>query len=126
MSLGQLENLSSVIDQNELLTRCLNNLDFAERMVALFQEQFCEEMTVLEQAFEQGNLDAVGKVAHRLQGACANAAAFGLKARAANVRNAVNEGSREKTTQCVSELQEEWRRFSSIVGQDKVASSVTV
>lgn len=121
MSLGHLENVSSVIDRKALLTRCLNNLDFAERMVALFQEQFCEEMTVLEQEFERGNLDAVGKVAHRLQGACANAAAFGLQARAGNVRKAVNEGSREKTTQCVAELQQEWQRFSSVMSQDKVA-----
>ena len=118
MSIGQLERLSSVIDQQELMTRCLNRLDFAERMLTLFHDQFGEELNQLEQAFDDGNLASVGKIAHRLQGACANAAATGLQSRAAELRNAVNKGSRDETSQRLSDLQSEWQRFSTAMKPD--------
>jgi HPt (histidine-containing phosphotransfer) domain-containing protein len=100
------------------MTRCLNRLDFAERMLSLFHDQFGEELSELEQAFDDGNLVSVGKIAHRLQGACANAAATGLQSRAAELRNAVNKGSRDETSQRLSDLQSEWQRFSTAMKPD--------
>ena len=123
MSHGQLERLSSVIDQQELMTRCLNRLDFAERMLSLFHNQFGEELNQLEQAFDDGNLVSVGKIAHRLQGACANAAATGLQSRAAELRNAVNKGSRDETSQRLTELQSEWEKFSTAMNPEDGSSS---
>ncbi|HEY2761566.1 MAG TPA: Hpt domain-containing protein [Pirellulales bacterium] len=114
------QELSSVINRDELLTRCLNNLDFAERMLKLFQEQFSEELAVLEEAYENKNLESVGKIAHRLQGACANAAAFGLQRRAANLRTAVKEGTPTQTAQCLADLQQEWNRFSTVIATEKM------
>jgi HPt (histidine-containing phosphotransfer) domain-containing protein len=120
MSMVDTQELSSVINRDELMTRCLNNLDFAERMLKLFQEQFCEELAVLETAYDQGNFESVAKIAHRLQGACANAAAFGLQDRAANLRNAVKEGAHDKAVQCLTDLQQEWKRFSTVMATEKL------
>lgn len=38
------ERLASVVDYDELVMRCLNNLDFAERMLVLFQKHCSDEM----------------------------------------------------------------------------------
>jgi HPt (histidine-containing phosphotransfer) domain-containing protein len=115
MSLESLQALDSVIDHDALLTRCLNKLDFAERMLTLFQGRCVEDMADLEQAFDQGDMGTVGKIAHRMAGACANAAAFGLQARATELRHATNDGGLEKISQCVAELQAEWDRFTTVV-----------
>ena len=119
MSLVDTRDLSSVINRHELMTRCLNNIDFAERMLRLFQDQFTEELTVLEVAYNNKNMESVAKIAHRLQGACANAAAFGLQERAANLRNAIKEGTSDQAEQCLADLQQEWKRFSSVMSVDK-------
>ena len=120
MSLVDTHDLSSVINRHELMTRCLNNLDFAERMLRLFQDQFTEELAVLETAYNSKNMESVAKIAHRLQGACANAAAFGLQERSANLRNAVKEGNPEQADQCLADLQQEWKRFSSVMSVEKM------
>src|SRR5262245_7493911 len=79
MSLTNTERLSSVVDYEELVTRCLNKIDFAERMLTLFQSHCGKELAVLEQACEAADLEAVRRISHRLAGAAANAAANGLQ-----------------------------------------------
>ena len=93
MSLESHEALSSVIDHDELLMRCLNKLDFAERMLALFQNHCGEEMADLDGALDRRDLESVRRIAHRLAGASANAAAFGLQSRVTELRKAAERGS---------------------------------
>ena len=123
MSLETLQSLSSVIDHNALLTRCLNNLDFAERMLTLFQGHCGKELTNLEHAFDEGDMDSVRRLSHRFAGASANAAAFGLQARAAELRHAASDGEFEKTSQCLTELRQEWRKFTAAMGAEQQESS---
>ncbi len=112
------ERLATVVDYDELVTRCLSNLDFAERMLALFQNHCGEELVVLEQAYEAGNLEALRLTAHRLAGAAANAAAFGVQGCAADLRRAASSGSLEQAGQSLVELQREWRRFNDAMATD--------
>jgi HPt (histidine-containing phosphotransfer) domain-containing protein len=119
MSRASLESLSSVIDHRALLTRCLNKLDFAERMLALFQSRCGEELEELDQAFEKADLEAVRRISHRLGGACANAAAFGLQACATDLRHAANDGSLDKASQCLAELRREWDRFTTVMSAEQ-------
>ena len=119
MTMVDTQELSSVINRDELLTRCLNNLDFAERMLKLFQEQFRDELVVLEAAYDQGNFESIAKIAHRLQG-LRDAAAFGLQDRAANLRNAVKGGAPDRAAQCLTDLQQEWKRFSTVMATEKM------
>ena len=112
------ERLSTVVDYDQLVTRCLNKLDFAERMLSLFQNHCGEEMVVLERALETANLESVRLTAHRLAGAAANAAAFGLQSCAADLRIAASSGSLEQTSHSLSALQNEWRRFNDAMSAD--------
>jgi HPt (histidine-containing phosphotransfer) domain-containing protein len=115
MSPEDLKGLSSVIDSKALLARCLNNLDFVERILTLFEDRGAVELTKLDEALMIGDAETVGRIAHRLAGACANAAAFDLQICAANVRKAVNKNSTEETAECVDELHSHWRRFTEVM-----------
>ncbi len=123
MSLETLQGLSSVIDHDALLTRCLNNLDFAERMLALFLEHCGEELIHLDQAFDKGDMEAVRRISHRFAGASANAAAFGLQARAAELRRAANDGSLDEALNCLVDLRQEWHRFTMAMSNQHQMSS---
>jgi HPt (histidine-containing phosphotransfer) domain-containing protein len=123
MPLDSLDDMASVIDHQALLTRCMNRLDFVERMLALFQDQCGVEVANLEQALDKRDMDSVRRIAHRLAGASANAAAVGLQARAAELRHAADAGSVEKTSQCMVELQREWHRFTQARSADHELSS---
>jgi HPt (histidine-containing phosphotransfer) domain-containing protein len=115
MSLQSLQALESVIDHDALLMRCLNKIDFAERMLALFQERCIEEMSDLVGAVERRDLEAVRKIAHRMSGACANAAAFGLQSRVTELRKAADGGSIDEVVERMDALELEWDRFTAAV-----------
>ncbi|MGD9645809.1 MAG: Hpt domain-containing protein [Pirellulales bacterium] len=112
MSLTEAPHLSGVIDVDELMTRCLNNLEFAERMLGLFQNRCGEDLIELENAFAAGDIDKARRVSHRFAGASANAAACGLHGRAAELRNDLREGSLETARPRLAQLREEWQRFN--------------
>ncbi|MBX9791228.1 MAG: Hpt domain-containing protein [Pirellulales bacterium] len=105
-------NLSGVIDLNELMTRCLNNLEFAERMLTLFENRCGDDLTELERAFEQGDVEKARRVSHRFAGASANAAAGRLHGRATELRNDLREGSLDAARPRLHELRQEWQRFT--------------
>lgn len=122
MAPQNVEELSSVVAYNELLTRCLNNVDFAERMLALFQERCAEDLSELDRAFEKNDLEALRRLAHRLAGAAANAAAFGLKAKAAELRVAATEGASERIQECLAGLRQEWMRLQNALSAERTSS----
>lgn len=115
MSPARTERLSTVLDYDELLARCLNNLDFTERMLALFQDRCAADVNELEQACGRNDVETIRRISHRLAGAAANAAAFGVQARASELRRAASEGSVDQIQVRLGDLQEEWRRFSEAV-----------
>lgn len=120
MSLANVQGLSEVIDYHELLTRCLNNLSFAERMLALFQNRCGEDLAELERAFDQGDLELSRRLAHRLAGASANAAAFGVQSRAAELRRAISDNDLERSRQSLNELRHEWNRFTAAMSSEQL------
>ena len=101
-----------VIDRNELMTRCLNNLEFAERMLNLFESRCGEDLAELERAFEQGDIEKARRISHRFAGASANAAAARLHGRATELRNDLREGSLDAARPRLQELRQEWQRFA--------------
>jgi len=123
MSLESLEGLSSVIDHQALLTRCLNNLAFAERMLTLFQARCGEELAELEQAVDKGDIEAIRRISHRLTGASANAAATGVQARASDLRHAADDGALDKASECLVELRGEWHRLTAAMAAGERVSS---
>ena len=119
MSPHELEGLASIIDGKALMARCLNNFDFVERILTLFQDRCEVELTELDRAFEAGDLDAVRRIAHRLSGSCANAAATGLQKRAADLRHSLDESEMPRAEECIAELRAEWNRFSRAMAADR-------
>ncbi len=113
MSPEEWDGLSSIIDNQALLRRCLNNLQFAERILTLFECTCGEELAEVDRALEAGDVDAISRIAHRLQGSSANAAAKELQARAAKLRTAAQERSLPEVSVCLQELRSEWQRLGA-------------
>lgn len=113
MSAKQVQLLDPVIDHRALLTRCLNKLDFAERMLMLYQGHCPTELAELDRAFADQNIESVRRIAHRLAGASANAAAPGMRARASDLRQAVDQGALDQAARCLAELHREWDKVNS-------------
>ena len=122
MSLETLQTLDSVIDCQALLTRCLNKIDFAERMLTLFQGHCAGELSELDQALDEGDFEVVRRVAHRVAGASANAAAFGLRERATELRRAADKHSLDNAAKCLEELHQEWNKFQAAMSVDYALS----
>jgi HPt (histidine-containing phosphotransfer) domain-containing protein len=109
------EAISDVIDLDDLMTRCLGNLEFADRILTVFQSRFESDLSELEHAVQLGDVERVERIAHRLKGACANAAASGLAERATNLWNAAHEGQVKSVRECFSALQDEWSQDAAIL-----------
>jgi HPt (histidine-containing phosphotransfer) domain-containing protein len=102
-------------DADELLARCMGNLQFAERILAIFQTRFEEDLVQLERTLAAEDAGAVASIAHRLKGASANAAAPLLQARAAQIEQFAGEKRLSEARDCVDELRQEWCWFKESV-----------
>jgi two-component system sensor histidine kinase/response regulator len=102
-------------DADELLARCMGNLEFAERILAIFQKRFDEDLLALERSLAMEDAPAVTQIAHRLKGASANAAAPVLQARAAQIEELAGENRLSEVRACVAELRAEWHWFQESV-----------
>lgn len=106
---------ANVLNMDDLLTRCLGNLEFAERVLSMFQERGDEDLAGLERAVAARDADEVAILAHRLKGASANASAPGLQARAAEIERAARNESFSEIPARLVDLRHEWREFTSAV-----------
>ncbi len=85
----------------------------------MFQQRGTEDLAELEQAVAAKDTSAVTRLAHRLKGACANVAAPGLRALAAEMEHAARQQSLEELPARLEQLRREWERFTaaaSLVG----------
>ncbi len=101
------------LDVEDLLTRCLGNAEFAERVLAKFQERSEQDLIELEEAITTGDTTKVGNLAHRLKGASANVSALGLQMLAAKMEQDIHQDSTEEILADLADLKEEWNRFTS-------------
>jgi HPt (histidine-containing phosphotransfer) domain-containing protein len=125
MSPEDFDGLSSVIDSQALVGRCLNNLDFAQRILTMFEGRCETELAELDQALEKGDVETIRRIAHRLTGTCANAAAFELQACASKLKHAADDCSIEETSDCLQDLKREWERFSTVMSTRRKTSTPT-
>jgi two-component system sensor histidine kinase/response regulator len=104
---------ATVLDTEDLMARCLGNLEFAERVLAMFQQRGNVDLAELEQAVAAEDIETVTRIAHRLKGASANVAAPGLRATAAEIEQAARQRSVEEIPAHLAEFRREWERFTS-------------
>ena len=112
--------LPAAVDMDDLLARCLGNREFAEHILRVFHDRCGTDLEEIEKAVGAKDFDNVVWVAHRLQGACANAAAGGLKERTSQLRKAACEYSSEEVSTCLDELQKSWSQFVKALGPPDV------
>jgi len=107
--------VASVLDVDDLVARCLGNLEFVDRVLAMFHQRCDEDLAELERAADAGDTETVVRLAHRLKGACANASAVTLRARAEEVERAARQGLLDDARERLGNLHDEWNRFVSAV-----------
>lgn len=109
------DQTAMVIDAEDLMARCLGNIEFARRILVMFQELGYENLAGLEEAIAAEDAEAIALLAHRLKGASANAAALGLRAQAAEIEDAARQCSLGEIPARLENLRHEWSRFNSAV-----------
>jgi HPt (histidine-containing phosphotransfer) domain-containing protein len=82
---------SDVLNLNELVDRCLGNLEFVERLLEQFENLLQRDVATITQAAGARDLDTICQIAHRIKGASANVAAPALVKVAAEIEVAAKD-----------------------------------
>jgi HPt (histidine-containing phosphotransfer) domain-containing protein len=100
------------IDARELLDRCMDNIELAERVLSKLQSRFESDMAELERTFAGKDLKAMASVAHRLKGAAANVAAHGLRDCAAELESMAHGGAFDGLPAQLGLLRNQWTKLN--------------
>jgi HPt (histidine-containing phosphotransfer) domain-containing protein len=103
---------SSPIDVQELLDRCMGNINLAERVLAKLQSRFAEDMIEFERALTEKNGTLLTSIAHRLKGAASNVAAHDLQMCAAKIEESGRKGQMEDLPAQLDILRNQWSRLN--------------
>ncbi|MBI1901442.1 MAG: Hpt domain-containing protein [Planctomycetia bacterium] len=118
--------MADPVDMQELVARCMGNVEFAERVLAKFRARLDEDLLELEKAVRAEDAPGIARVAHRIKGAAANVAAHGLRERAAGIEERAAAQALADVTRLIDELRNERLRLrdtSSLVASLVSASS---
>ena len=96
---------------DELVQRCMGNIDFASRILRKFADRFSEDLVDLEEGIAAKDCDGVARTAHRLKGTSANASAVHLRAIAEELEDLARCGELEPLSKCVDDLVSAWDEF---------------
>lgn len=110
-----LEPVLPALDPQELLARCLGNLDFVERVLAKFESRFDADLEALAAAVRSDDSDQITLIAHRIKGASANVAAHGLRQKAAGIEQLARQQALTEIPAQLEQLRTEWGRFAQSV-----------
>jgi len=106
-----IEEAPRPLNPDELLARCMGNIEFAERVLTKFQQCFGEDLAQLEQELFSENVEEIARVAHRLKGASANAAAPALREQAADIEDLARARKITEIPPHLEQLQGAWSQF---------------
>lgn len=101
------------LDVPQLLERCLGSRQLIERVLQSFGQRFAEDMELIRVEIEAGSAERTAKVAHRLKGASANAAAMELAELAAELESAARDEQLDRAQRVYRELTAGWTRFAA-------------
>lgn len=115
MSTSSLERYSEVLDVDDLMNRCMGNIDFACRVLQILSERCSADIEGLEQAAASSDFDRVYHISHRLKGAFANASAKNMSQLADKVCVASQAHNSYESLENTQALRDEWESFVSMV-----------
>lgn len=99
------------IDFDELVDRCLGNLDFVDRVLTRFQTQFDGDFKRLQDACQAADSNEVARVAHLLKGSAASVSARTLQQVASRIENLGRSAQLDDISGHLDTLESEWSRF---------------
>lgn len=109
--------IQNIINFDELLARCLGNVDIAEKVLSRFQDRFDVDLNELERGLDARDPQAIALIAHRIKGASANVAAPALYEVAAAIEDLGRGARLAEVPAGVAQLRGEWTRFVQSVSQ---------
>lgn len=101
----------AVLDYQQLLDRCMGQLDFAERLLGKFEARFPGEVDQLLRGWAARDASCVARVAHQLKGASANVGAGRISRVASEIEEAGRLGLLDDVERQLRELEGEWAVF---------------
>lgn len=99
------------VDYAELIGRCMDSADLAERILDRFEQSFEDDLAELLEASQRRDGDRVADIAHRMKGASANVSADGLTLITSELERLGRSRTFGDMTKWVTELRREWARF---------------
>lgn len=91
---------SDMINREELLQRCLGDVEFARQMLRIFWESANKMIPVLTQAWEQEDWDQIRRSAHTLKGSAGNLSIPELRLQAEQVEQFADQGEIDRLKGC--------------------------
>lgn len=113
---------SAALNHEELLARCMGNIEFAERVLGKFQNSFGQDLESLEAELKLENAETVASLAHRLKGSSASVGAPALNQYAAEIEELGRADRLGEIEQPVQHLRQEWSRFLDHVSSGVLSS----
>ena len=111
------DRMADVLDSEDLLARCLGNIEFAHRILGKFCERCDEDLVAIEKAVFDHDSESVARLAHRRKGASANASARTLQKHASEIERAARNRSLNEVPANLESLKQERNRFIAAVSQ---------
>lgn len=95
---------SVLIDRDQLLERCLNDVGFMRQMLSVFRDSAPRTAKQLEAAIAQGAMTDAKRHAHTLKGSAANLSIEHLRLEAARLEMLAEQDDLEALTAAATEL----------------------
>ncbi len=116
------ESDSPVLEFDDLVERCMGNLDFVEKVLEKFEEGFPQQVEELESLLETRDADQLAAVAHRMKGNSANVSATGLYRVATEIEGLCRANRIGEIPARVDRLRREWDRYVDCSAQRLLAN----
>lgn len=117
---------SEPVDVDQLMHRCLGNIEFAQKVLDKFESGFGDGLEELEKLLNERNVNEMARIAHRLKGAAANAAAPTLQQIVAQVEELGRGGNVSELNECLWQLKTEWSRFKEFSSESGILQRLQV
>ena len=109
-----LRESEEIFDRDELLNRCLGNLEFAERILDRFSTDFTQKLTDLRQLADAGEVDGMLRLTHQMKGTAANIAAHRLRACLATLEDSMEAEGMDVVESLLECLEVEFNGFQQM------------
>jgi HPt (histidine-containing phosphotransfer) domain-containing protein len=102
------------LDFAQLTRRCMGKIEFAERLLASFEERFPQGLSQIEQYLADGNTDDLARLTHQLKGAAANVSAPALQAIMTDLDDSARSGQLDVVVGRLPDVHRAWDRFKEV------------